>query len=430
MTCLWAALMVGVAGVSHAAAASEEHAEGPLIVHRMAADPGDPDRFYALTSNMGVLRSDDGGRRWAPSNRGLRSFTHHALTIASGADPAHPILYIGGWGGGVSRSADGGGMWTEINANLGNTAVDAIAVDPQSPERLYVATSTRMYRTIDGGRRWEDFGQGLPAFSEVVGYKALIVEPHPSTRIWLGTEGGLFRRDGTARRWTRDPELGKARVTALAYDENRRLLYIGTIKQGLYVGAGEGWRRLGGAEWFISGVAVHPRDSCHLYVATRGAGLYRSDDGGGHWSRSTMGLTDDDVRSLEIHPADPSRLVIGTTRSGFFFSVDGGTSWKASEPVASLTMGQIIAMMETDGESERQRRPLPEIPSAFAKCNACHGWSDLALNAKRTYWRVPPNPRDWDETVGRMAERANLTPKERGEVLRFLSAYSRRVATP
>ena len=93
-------------------------------------------------------------------------------------------------------------------------------------------------------------------------------------------------------------------------------------------------------------------------------------------------------------------------------------------------MGQIIAMMETDGESERQRRPLPEMPSAFAKCNACHGWSDLALNAKRTYWRVPPNPRNWDETVGRMAERANLTPKERGEVLRFLSAYSRRVATP
>jgi len=430
MNVLCAALMFGIVGASQAAAAVDEHTEGPLFIHRIAAHPQDPDRFYAITSNMGVLRSDDGGRRWVPSNRGLRSFTHHALVVASGADPAHPVLYSGGWGGGVSMSADGGATWSEINANLGNTAVDAIAVDPQWPDRLYVATSTRMYRTVDRGRRWEDFGQGLPAFSEAVGYKSLVVEPHPSMRIWLGTEGGLFRRDANARRWRRDPELGRARVTALAYDEGRDLLYVGTIKHGLYAGTATRWKRLGGAEWFISGVAIHPRDSRRVYVSTRGAGFYRSDDGGAHWTKSTAGLPDDDVRSLAIHPADPSRLVVGTTTSGFFYSIDSGASWKASEPVTSLTMGQIIAMIETNGEVEGQGHQTRDIPPAFAKCNACHGWSDLALNAKRTYWRVPPNPRDWDETVGRMAERANLTPKERGEVLRFLSAYSRRAATP
>ncbi len=415
---------MGVVWASHAAAAVDEYTEGPLFIHRITAHPQDPERFYAITSNMGVLRSDDGGRRWVPSNRGLRSFTHHALTVASGADRAHPVLYVGGWGGGVSMSADGGATWTEINANLGNTAVDAIAVDPEAPARLYVATSTRMYRTVDGGQRWEDFGSGLPAFSGAVGYKSLIVEPTPARRLWLGTEGGLFRRDGNASRWRRDPELGRARVTALAYDEGRGLLYVGTIKQGLYAGTGKGWKRLGGGEWFISGVAVHPHDSRRVYVSTRGAGFYRSEDGGTHWTKSATGLTDDDQRSLAIHPADPSRLVIGTTRSGLFYSADGGTTWQASEPVAALTMGQIVAMLETDRESERQGRPNPDIPLAFAKCNACHGWSDLALNAKRTYWRVPPNPRDWNETVRRMAERAKLTVRERGEVAKFLSAYS------
>lgn len=429
MNFLWTMLLLGIVGASPAAAV-DEYTEGPLFIHRIAAHPQDPDRFYALTSNMGVLRSDDGGRRWLPSNRGLRSFTHHALTIASGADPAHPVLYIGGWGGGVSMSADGGATWTEINANLGNTAVDAIAVDPESSDRLYVATSTRMYRTVDGGRRWEEFGQGLPAFSEAVGYKSLIVEPPPARRIWLGTEGGLFRRDGDARHWTRDPGLGKARVTALAYDEGRRLLYVGTIKQGLYAGAGDGWKRLGGTEWFISGVAVHPRDPRRVYVSTRGSGFHRSDDGGTRWTKSTTGLTDDDARSLAVHPADPTRLVVGTTRSGLFYSADGGASWHASEPVASLTMGQIIAMIETGERTKPGGHQAPEIPAVFAKCNACHGWSDPFLNAKRTYWRVPPNPRDWDETVGRMAERARLTADERREVVRFLSAYSRRAETP
>jgi photosystem II stability/assembly factor-like uncharacterized protein len=427
MTFLWAVLMVGVVGVSHASAA-DEYTEGPLFIHRIAVHPQDPDRFYALTSNMGVLRSDDGGRRWLPSNRGLRSFTHHALTIASGADPAHPVLYIGGWGGGVSMSADGGATWTEINANLGNTAVDAIAVDPESSDRLYVATSTHVYRTVDGGRRWEEFGQGLPAFSEAVGYKFLIVEPPPARRIWLGTEGGLFRRDGNARRWRRDPQLGKARVTALAYDEGRRLLYVGTIKQGLYAGTGEGWKRLGGAEWFISGVVVHPRDSRRVYVSTRGSGFHRSDDGGAHWTTSTGGLTDDDVRSLAVHPADPARLVVGTTRSGLFSSADGGTSWKASEPVAFLTMGQIIAMIERDGESERQEQPKPDIPPAFAKCNACHGWTDPDLNlAPHSFWLVPPNRRDWGLTLLRMGPMAKLTPAEEVEIRDFLTAYSSRV---
>lgn len=430
MNFLWTVLVIGIVGVSQAVAAPDEHAEGPLIVHRIAAHPQDPDRFYAITSNMGVFRSEDGGRRWVPSNRGLRSLTHHALTAAPGVDRAHPVWYVGGWGGGVSRSADGGATWTEINANLGNTAVDAIAVDPESSDRLYVATSTRLYRTVDGGRRWEEFGEGLPAFSEAVGYKSLIVESPPARRIWLGTEGGLFRRDGNARRWRRDPQLGKARVTALAYDEGRRLLYVGTIKQGLYAGTGEGWKRLGGAEWFISGVAVHPHDSRRVYVSTRGSGFYRSDDGGSHWMRLATGLTDDDVRSLAVHPADPSRLVVGTTGSGLFYSADGGASWHASEPVTSLTMGQIIAMIETDEGTTHGGRPIIEIPAAFAKCNACHGWSDPFLNAKRTYWRVPPNPRDWDETVGRMAERAKLTTEERREVLGFLSAYSRRAATP
>ncbi len=431
MNVLCAVLMiVGMVGISHASAASDEHTEGPLFIHRIAVHPQNPDRFYAMTSNMGVLRSDDGGRRWVPSNHGLRSFTHHALIMTSGADRAHPILYIGGWGGGVSMSADGGATWTEINANLGNTAVDAIAVDPQWPDRLYVATSTRMYQTTDGGRRWEDFGEGLPSFSEAVGYKSLVVEPPPSGRIWLGTEGGLFRRDASAHRWRRDSRLGKARVTALAYDEGRHLLYVGTIKHGLYAGTASGWTRLGGAEWFISGVAVHPRDSRRVYVSTRGAGFYRSDDGGAHWTKSTAGLTDEDVRSLAIHPADPSRLVVGTTRSGLFYSTDGGATWTASEPVASLTMGQIIAMIETDGESEGQGHPPADPPAAFAKCNACHGWSDRALNAKRTYWRVPPNPRDWNETVWRMAERAKLTAKERDDVVRFLSGYSRRAAPP
>jgi hypothetical protein len=126
------------------------------------------------------------------------------------------------------------------------------------------------------------------------------------------------------------------------------------------------------------------------------------------------------MRSLVVHPANPSRLAAGTTSSGIFYSHDGGESWHAAAPVPRITMSQIVAMLTP----ATRRGDAPPIPAGFTKCNRCHGWTDRQLNAKHTYWRVPPNPRDWGPTVTRMAARAQLTDEERTEVTRFLTVYS------
>lgn len=408
-------------GLAQPVLAADEHEEGPLYIHRLAAHPSDPDVWYAITGNMGVLRTRDGGRRWAPVNRGLRSFTHHGLAVAPAPGSAEPMVFVGGWGGGVSRSADGGSSWTEINGDLGNTAVDAMAADPDRPDQLYVATTTGVYRSRDGGVHWTGDGDGLPPFSEAVGYKTLVIEPSPTRRLWLATEAGLFRRELDGGRWTPDPVLGAARVSALVYDAAGRRLYAGTVKQGVHVRSGESWRSLGGERWFIGGVAVHPADPRVIYLATRGDGVMRSVDAGARWAPANAGLGTPDVRSLAIHPADPSRLVAGTSSRGLWYSTDGGARWWAAEPPPPLTMGGILAMLPPAA-------PAAAVPPAFAKCNACHGWSDPPLNAKRTYWRVPANPRVWEGTVARMAERAGLTSGERRTIAAFLTAYSRRNA--
>jgi photosystem II stability/assembly factor-like uncharacterized protein len=411
-------LTIGVVG--SLAPAAEEIAEAPLFIHQIAADPLDANRLYAITSNMGVLASRDGGRRWAHANQGLRSFTHHALIAVMPPGNERPMLLAGGWGGGVSISRDHAATWDERNGNLANTAVDALAVDPSHASWWYAATSSGVSRSTDAGGRWEPFDQGLPTLSEAVGYKSLALEPRPSGRLWLGTEGGLFRRDQDGTQWTADPELGSARVTIVTCNPRDGRVYVGTIKQGIYVGTGHGWRRVGDPAWFVSRIVFHPRDASRVYVATRGLGVFASDNGGSTWRPLGKGLTDPDMRSLVVHPANPSRLAAGTTSSGIFYSHDGGESWHAAAPVPRITMSQIVAMLTP----ATRRGDAPPIPAGFTKCNRCHGWTDRHLNAKHTYWRVPPNPRDWGPTVTRMAARAQLTDEERTEVTRFLTVYS------
>ncbi|HET8760203.1 MAG TPA: hypothetical protein VFN94_03995, partial [Nitrospiria bacterium] len=72
------------------------------------------------------------------------------------------------------------------------------------------------------------------------------------------------------------------------------------------------------------------------------------------------------------------------------------------------------------------RPPSPLVPpAAFAKCNGCHGWTDPEINlAPHSFWLVPPNRRDWRQTVHRMAPIANLSTAEEDEVAAFLTAYS------
>jgi hypothetical protein len=83
-------------------------------------------------------------------------------------------------------------------------------------------------------------------------------------------------------------------------------------------------------------------------------------------------------------------------------------------------MSQIVAMLAPTAPRGDERA----IPAAFGKCNRCHGWTHQRLNTKHTYWRVPPNPRNWGATVERMAARAELSEAERTEITRFLTAYS------
>lgn len=108
-----------------------------------AVSPTDPDMILA-TTEQGVVRSTDGGRRWAP---------------VAGA----PVLVVLTWAeqgqlygvtpdGTVQRSADGGATWTKRGSV--NEQPEAITVDVRGgTETLYVAATDRgILASTDQGR--------------------------------------------------------------------------------------------------------------------------------------------------------------------------------------------------------------------------------------------------------------------------------------
>jgi photosystem II stability/assembly factor-like uncharacterized protein len=402
--------------------AADERKEGPFVIHQIALDPDNPQIIYAATSNYGILKSTDGGTTWSLSNQGLGSYTHHAVVV----NPLHPnIVYVGSWSGGVSKSIDRGAHWTAVNDGLGNTAIEDLFLDPINPETLYAATTSGVFKSPDGGTSWTPYSEGLP-ISQIENFQRLLALPFGSIELFLGTSQGLFKRERNAPTWEAVNSVAKKEsITSFVYEPKAHLLYAGTIKHGLLRSqdGGKSWAPLSGrikTRW-VSDLALDPQHPGVVYASTRGNGIFKSEDGGTTWREMNTGLPVKDIRSLAIDPKNPTVLYAGTTIDGLLKTRNGGQAWIALKGYPFLTFAEIVASIST---ASGPREHSSSLPPAFSKCNQCHGWADPVLNMKHTYWRVPPNQRDWTVTVNRMSQRARLTSEEAKKIAEFLTQYT------
>src|SRR5258705_12789172 len=118
------------------------------------------------------------------------------------------------------------------------------------------------------------------------------------------------------------------------------VLYIGTAN-GLYQAESE----CGGYEvWLVGlqakGALRHPvvidrEDRRRLYAGTSKAGVYRSGDRGQSWHEINDGIIYKEVFSLVQHPKT-GELYVGTGPSSVFKSDDGGDNWSDCEQLRNL----------------------------------------------------------------------------------------------
>jgi photosystem II stability/assembly factor-like uncharacterized protein len=296
----------------------------------VAVHPAQADTVY-LGTRQGVLKSTDGGARWDPIDVGITDRDIVALVV----DPIEPdTLYAATAGGGIFKSADGGGSWTNhIVPSLPpeRTFVSSLEIDPDRPGHLYAAGGQGIFLSPDQGRRWRLV---KPA---AVGH---LVRRHPTdpSIIYAVTEDGLLRSADEGTTWSKLYDEINLFVSGLAVStQGGETLYLAT-DNGLFRGVGgaaaESWLWTPLTTEEVTGLAL---GDGFLYIAV--GGTVRKIGSNGQTLQEVMLAEDGHIRVLLTDPRDVAVVYAGGD-GGVWRSDDGGEAWKriSTQQVLSLAL--------------------------------------------------------------------------------------------
>jgi photosystem II stability/assembly factor-like uncharacterized protein len=197
---------------------------GGMCLHTILLDPENAERIFTAISAAGSFRSDDGGKTWAPINRGLHSLYIPDPTAEVGhcvhritMHPSKPETLFMQKHWDVMRSDDAGATWYEISGDLPSDFGFPIAVHAHEPETVYVVpiksdtehyppeAKLRVYRSRAGGNDWEPLTSGLPQEDCYVNVlrDAMAVDSLDPCGVYFGTTGGqVYASADGGDRWT------------------------------------------------------------------------------------------------------------------------------------------------------------------------------------------------------------------------------------
>ena len=236
--------------------------------------------------------------------------------------PEH--IYVGSASGGVWESKDGGVEWKPIFDDQPSLAIGAIKINQQNPSEIWVGTGEGnprnsqnsgkgIFRTLDGGKTWMQMGL---TDTKVI-HRILIDEHNPST-IFAGAAGS---------QWGPNPERGVYKSTDSGNTWNRVLFSNDTSGVADMVMDPTNPRKI------IAALYQHTRTPWDFKSGGPGSGLYITYDGGDKWKKITdeEGLPKGQLGriGLAIAPSKPDIVyaLIEAKENGLYKSTDGGEHW-------------------------------------------------------------------------------------------------------
>lgn len=235
------------------------------------------------------------------------------------------IMYVGSASGGVWRSEDGGRVFLPVFDKQLTLSIGAVAVNPDNPDEVWVGTgegSSRnstcigegIYHSTDAGKTWT-----LMGLQKARQFGRIAVNPNDPNTLLVAAVGNL---------WGPNPERGLYKTT----DAGKTWKKV--IDGGDKVGAIDVRYNPKNPKVVLAAMWERLRVPSNFYSRSANCAMYRSTDGGEHWTKVTKGIPTGDLGriGIDVMRSNP-KIWVATIDAqvkdgtGFYRSEDEGVSW-------------------------------------------------------------------------------------------------------
>jgi photosystem II stability/assembly factor-like uncharacterized protein len=261
-------------------------------------------------------------------NIGSAAMSGRIAALDAVNDKGRITIYIGAASGGVWKSVNGGTSFRPVFDNEDVQSIGAVTIDPTNPKIVWVGTGeswTRnsvsvgdgIYKSTDGGENWTNVG-----LKDSERIAKILVNPKDGNSVLAcvtghlwddSNERGVYKTSDGGKTWRQvlagaNPSSGCAMLAGNAQDPN-------TLYAAMWDFRRQAWTfRSGGP----------------------GSGVFKSTDGGEHWSelsqQNAKGLPDKPYGriALAVAPSKPNVVYafIESKKSALFRSDDAGQTWQ------------------------------------------------------------------------------------------------------
>ena len=302
--------------------------------------------FRSGGPGSGLFRSTDGGEHWTElteaNAKGLppKPYGRIALAVA----PSKPqVVYatIESKSSALYRSSDGGQTWTRLDASQYQVwrpfYFANLIVDPKNEDKVFKVDGPLLL-SVNGGRSFSDVANAHGDFHDVW------IDPQDTNLVFTGDDGGLWRSHDGGRRWEHLMNLPVSQFYHVSADNaDPYRVYGGLQDNSCFVGdssypggvSNSRWENMCGGDGFW--MWEDPTDAAYIYVETQGGEVARVNRFT-HETRSIKPFARYGEKKLRFNWNTP--LVLSPNEKGTIYigaqylyrSRDQGQSWERISP--------------------------------------------------------------------------------------------------
>ena len=316
------------------------------------------------------------------------------VVAISGVADQPDLFYMGGVDSGVWKSTNYGNTWENISDGWPSSSdsIGALAVAPSDPKVIYAGTGESdirgdmitgdgIYKTTDGGKNWKY--AGLRDTHTTMG---LVVDPRNADVVYAASMGhvfvsgpnrGVFKSTDGGKTWTKVLFVNdKTGVVDLVMDPNNPDV--------LYATAWQAYR----TPWKLSSGGP-------------GSGIYKTTDGGAHWTNisHSPGLPDETLGKIGVAVSASNPQVvyaaIQSKNGGVFKSTDGGKSFKRVNDEWKLRQRAFYYMAIFVDPTDPDTVYMPQVDALFVSHDGGKTFKKLHTHHGDNHivWINPNNPK-------------------------------------